>query len=177
MKKDLFQNIVMIRQDQYKEHPFAQKELLLEEINTPFGTVLTAWANDHLCCWLSFQTDKSEAIAKYYPLNSIKYNDRPARNYHKLISDETSIVLKGTPFQLSVWDATYRIAKGQTKSYGDIAHAIGNTQSARAVGNALNKNPVALLIPCHRVIASSGRLGGFAYQCSLKEQLLKAEAA
>lgn len=69
--------------------------------------------------------------------------------------------LKGTPFQLKVWEALLKIPQGQLQTYGDIAQRIGNAKSSRAVGTAIGSNPIAFLIPCHRVIQTSGLFGGY----------------
>lgn len=81
----------------------------------------------------------------------------------------------GTPFQLMVWEELLKIPYGETRSYRELAEAIGKPKAARAVGNALNANPVAIIIPCHRVIASGGKLGGFGGGTELKRQLLELE--
>ena len=80
-----------------------------------------------------------------------------------------------TLFQQQVYRAIYRIPKGQTRSYCWVARQIGNPAAARAVGNALNRNPFAPLVPCHRVVRSDGSLGGFAGGPSKKRRLLEAE--
>jgi len=81
----------------------------------------------------------------------------------------------GTPFQLMVWEELLKIPYGETRSYWELAEAIGKPKAARAVGNALNANPVAIIIPCHRVIASGGKLSGFGGGTELKRQLLELE--
>ena len=81
---------------------------------------------------------------------------------------------KGTAFQQRVWQALVTIPYGETVSYGEIARMVG-CKSAQAVGQAVGANPVALLIPCHRVIAANNRLGGYAYGIELKRQLLELE--
>lgn len=81
----------------------------------------------------------------------------------------------GTPFQLMVWEELLKIPYGETRSYWELTEAIGKPKAARAVGNALNANPVAIIIPCHRVIASGGKLGGFGGGTELKRQLLELE--
>ena len=83
---------------------------------------------------------------------------------------------KGTDFQKLVWKKLREISYGKTKSYSDIANNVGNTQAQRAVGSACNKNPIMILIPCHRVISKTGKLGGFAYGESIKQKLLNIEA-
>ena len=69
--------------------------------------------------------------------------------------------MQGTPFQIQVWQALREIPYGETRSYGDIARTIGNPRACRAVGMANNKNPLLILVPCHRVIGMDGRLTGF----------------
>lgn len=81
----------------------------------------------------------------------------------------------GTEFQKSVWSALLDIPYGEVKSYKDIAIAIGNPKACRAVGMANNKNPIPIVIPCHRVIGSNGKLTGYAYGLVLKAHLLNLE--
>jgi len=83
----------------------------------------------------------------------------------------------GTEFQKSVWNALCDIPYGETRSYGEIAEAIGNKSAARAVGMACNRNPIAIIIPCHRVVGKSGALTGYAGGLKTKEKLLDLEAA
>lgn len=89
---------------------------------------------------------------------------------------ELNIYPKGTDFQKKVWVELLKIPYGKTKSYQEIAEAIGNTNAQRAVGSACNKNPILLIIPCHRVISKTGKSTGFACGVDRKEQLLKLEA-
>ena len=81
---------------------------------------------------------------------------------------------KGTAFQQRVWQALLTIPYGETVSYGELARMVG-CKSAQAVGQAVGTNPIALLIPCHRVIAAHGKLGGYAYGQELKKRLLHIE--
>ena len=82
---------------------------------------------------------------------------------------------KGTEFQKKVWEELSKIPYGKTKSYREIAEAIGNPNAQRAVGYACNKNPILLIIPCHRVISKSGNLTGFVYGLKNKKFLLELE--
>lgn len=82
---------------------------------------------------------------------------------------------KGTPFQKEVWKELLKISYGKTKSYSEIAYAIGKPNSQRAVGFACNKNPIMIIVPCHRVISKNGELGGFAYGNLIKHKLLELE--
>lgn len=81
----------------------------------------------------------------------------------------------GTPFQLSVWKALQTIPYGQTRSYRDVAIQVGNPKAARAIGSANHHNPIAIIIPCHRVIAADGSLGGFGGGLPIKAFLLDLE--
>lgn len=83
--------------------------------------------------------------------------------------------LRGTAFQQQVWQALLTIPFGVTKSYGVIAQQIGDPKTVRAVGGALNKNPVSIIVPCHRVIGASGKLVGFAGGLANKSYLLNIE--
>ncbi len=79
---------------------------------------------------------------------------------------------QGTKFQERVWQAIMKIPYGKTCSYKDIAIKIGNSKAARAIGGANNKNPIAIIIPCHRVIGTNGTLTGYAGGLKLKKKLL-----
>jgi len=83
----------------------------------------------------------------------------------------------GTPFQQSVWAALQRIPFGETRSYGQLAAELGNPGASRAVGRANATNPIALIVPCHRVIGSDGSLTGFAFGEEIKHWLLAHEGA
>jgi methylated-DNA-[protein]-cysteine S-methyltransferase len=85
--------------------------------------------------------------------------------------------LRGTEFQLACWRALISIPYGETRSYGDIARTIGHPQAFRAVGMSNNRNPVAIVVPCHRVIASGGSLCGYGGGLDIKRMLLDLEHA
>ncbi len=85
--------------------------------------------------------------------------------------------LRGTEFQLACWHALLEIPYGETRSYRDIAEAIGHPHAYRAVGMSNNRNPVAIVVPCHRVIASSGSLCGYGGGLDIKRKLLDLEHA
>lgn len=85
--------------------------------------------------------------------------------------------MRGTPFQKKVWAALARIPYGKTRSYQDIARAIGHPRAFRAVGSANGSNLIPLIIPCHRVIESNGGLGGFGHGLKVKKQLIDFEKA
>ena len=85
------------------------------------------------------------------------------------------IRMMGTPYQQRVWHALQQIPYGTTRTYGEIATAIGNPRASRAVGMACNKNPLLLIVPCHRVVGAGGKLTGFAYGTDAKQWLLELE--
>ncbi|MGW1541539.1 methylated-DNA--[protein]-cysteine S-methyltransferase [Streptomyces sp. NPDC002309] len=83
--------------------------------------------------------------------------------------------LNGTPFQRSVWDRLRRIPYGETRSYGELAEALGNPQASRAVGLANGRNPIGIIVPCHRVIGAGGGLTGYGGGLERKQRLLDFE--
>jgi O-6-methylguanine DNA methyltransferase len=88
---------------------------------------------------------------------------------------ELPLDLRGTPFQRAVWAALQTIPYGETRSYADVARAVGRPHAVRAVGTANGANPVAIIVPCHRVIQSGGKLGGYGGGLDLKRRLLAME--
>ncbi|HBS92542.1 MAG TPA: methylated-DNA--[protein]-cysteine methyltransferase [Firmicutes bacterium] len=88
---------------------------------------------------------------------------------------DLALDLRGTEFQRSVWKQLQAIPRGQQRSYGQIANTIGKPGAARAVGSACGANPIILIIPCHRVLAADGSLGGFSAGLDLKRRLLAAD--
>ncbi len=91
-------------------------------------------------------------------------------------SDELDLS-RATPFQRRVWEAARLIPYGETRSYAWVAQQVGKSRAARAAGQALAKNPLPVIIPCHRVIASDGKLGGFSDGVEMKRRLLCLEAS
>ena len=89
---------------------------------------------------------------------------------------DVPLVPEGTTFQQRVWQLLPEIPCGQTVSYGDLARKLGNIRSAQAVGQAVGKNPIAILIPCHRVVGAKGQLTGYAWGVEIKKRLLNLEA-
>lgn len=85
--------------------------------------------------------------------------------------------LLGTPFQRAVWSELQRIERGATCSYGEIARHLGSPSASRAVGNAVGRNPISIIVPCHRVLGSAGALTGYAGGLERKTALLRLESA
>lgn len=84
---------------------------------------------------------------------------------------------RGTPFQQQVWESLLEIPYGETRTYLDLARKLGNPNATRAVGAANGRNPISIIVPCHRVIGTSGSLTGFAGGLAVKEQLLRLESS
>ena len=111
---------------------------------------------------------ETDAIRKTY-LQLKEYLSGKRKNF------DIEIEMIGTEFQKKVWKELLNIPYGETRSYKDIAIAIGNEKACRAVGNANNKNPIAIIVPCHRVVGSNGSMTGYAGGLNIKEKLLKIE--
>ncbi|WP_449413127.1 methylated-DNA--[protein]-cysteine S-methyltransferase [Pandoraea soli] len=90
---------------------------------------------------------------------------------------DLTLAAQGTPFQQGVWAELQRIPFGETRSYGDLAHALGDLNKSRAVGAANGRNPIAIIVPCHRVIGADGTLTGYASGVERKLALLSLEGA
>ena len=110
-------------------------------------------------------------------LNAHRENLKQLRQYfdgERTVFD-LPLDLQGTPFQLAVWNELLKIPYGETRSYGEIARRIGKPGAARAVGMANHENPVAIVIPCHRVVGADGTLTGYAGGLDIKKKLLELE--
>ena len=151
---------------------------------SPLGRLLVA-ATSKGICRLTFDEDES-ALKRRFPNATIIPDDgtisawaegalmaieRPSQ------APELPIDVRGTAFQEAVWRELRKIPLGETRSYADIAKAIGEPAAVRAVGTANGSNPVAVLVPCHRVIRSDGSLGGYAGGLDRKRKLLQVEGA
>jgi len=95
---------------------------------------------------------------------------------NKRTTFEIPLDFKGTEFQVKVWEALLKIPYGATKTYGELAKILGDIKAVRAVGGALNKNPISIIVPCHRVVGASGKLVGFAGGLENKSILLDLES-
>ncbi len=141
---------------------------------TRFGKIGLSEANGTIVrLWLPSEiTGQSEDTATVLIEKAFQELDE----YFKGARHTFTIPLKpvGTPFMLSVWQALVEIPYGQTATYGEIAKRIGRSGAARAVGTVCGRNPLALFVPCHRVVATNG-LGGFREGLSMKKELLALE--
>jgi AraC family transcriptional regulator of adaptative response/methylated-DNA-[protein]-cysteine methyltransferase len=152
---------------------------------TPFGTCVLGMTSRGVC-HLSFHDGSvAEELAPLrhdWPKARLVRDQRgTATVMHRIFQGSRGrrplgVHLKGTNFQLKVWEALLRIPDGATTTYGDLAAAIGTPSSARAVGTAVGDNPVAFLIPCHRVLRATGALGGYRWGTDRKQTMLAWEA-
>lgn len=152
---------------------------------TPHGDIFVA-ATDHGVCSIEFfGTNKKESIlkklAKTWPKSKLIESPQTTARYAQtvLISPEEflknkaiTIHIFGSPFQQTVWQALLDIPFGEQLSYSSVAENAGNPSASRAVGSAIAANPIAILIPCHRVILSDGQLGDYRWGKELKQDLI-----
>lgn len=154
--------------------------------DSPFGEILVASTPIGIC-HLSFTEDRNTAflqLQQQFP-NAHFFNQTDALQQNALHIfaydwgklHQIKLHLKATDFQLKVWQALLKIPSGQLATYGKIAGMIGHPGASRAVGTAIGSNPVAFLIPCHRVIQSSGNTGGYRWGSTRKTVLLGWESA
>ena len=149
-------------------------------MQSPVGRILLA-GNARVLTHLSFQDGRHPIDPDPRWTYSEKPFQRPIRQLNEYFSGKRNtftinLAPQGTPFQQRVWQALQTIPYGQTLSYAQIAKAIGKPTAARAVGAANGQNPVSIIVPCHRVIGSNGKLVGYGGGLSIKEALLAHES-
>ena len=155
-------------------------------LETSLGPMLVAATDKGVCC-LAFGEGDAELRARFPRAELVLASED---QFRALFADVVAAVeqpgpgsaaipldVKGTAFQHRVWEELRRIPHGETRSYGELAAALGNPKASRAVGGANGANHVAVLIPCHRVIAADGTLGGYAYGLAIKAELLRREGS
>lgn len=153
---------------------------------TPFGKIIVASTKKGICR-MAFEEDEDKAVSdlkRYFP----------NAEYHQVVDkiqqdalfifqkdwsqiNQIKLHLQGTPFQLKVWETLLKIPMGDLTSYGTIAKHMSNPKASRAVGTAIGNNPVAFLIPCHRVIQASGNIGGYRWGSTRKSAIIAWEAS
>ncbi len=154
-------------------------------VETSIAPMMVAATERGVCC-LSFGEGEQELRARF-PKAELAEGGEEFRVLLDQVSNAVEtptdpsaaaipLDVKGTAFQQSVWQALREIPAGETRSYGELAAALGNPKASRAVGGANGANNIAVLIPCHRVIASDGGLGGYAYGTEIKRELLRRES-
>ena len=143
---------------------------------TPIGTLGIA-ENDGVICNILFGREKSLSGFELCETPGIKLAVNQLHEYFdgKRMVFDFPMNPKGTEFQRSVWNALIAIPVGETRTYKEIAEQVGNSKAVRAVGMANNRNPIPIVIPCHRVIGSDGGLTGYAGGLPMKQYLLDLE--
>lgn len=137
-------------------------------------------------CWLSFDETAERLLRQFPAVRPAEAGEAAAALAERVVAaieapspamHDIPLDLRGTPFQLRVWEALRRIPLGETRSYGELAAMLATTGASRAVGAANAANRIAVLVPCHRVVAANGSLGGYAWGLALKAELLRRESA
>lgn len=182
---DLFINIEGMTPAEYKNGG-RNLSINFSFAESPFGNIIVASTKKGIC-YMAFADDETVAFAtmqSHFPnatfnrrLDLIQQNALFIfqNDWSKL--NQIKLHLKGTDFQLKVWEALLKIPMGQLSTYGSIAKQIEKSTASRAVGTAIGSNPVAFLIPCHRVIQSTGTFGGYMWGNTRKTAIIGWESA
>ncbi|WP_143305078.1 methylated-DNA--[protein]-cysteine S-methyltransferase [Chitinophaga vietnamensis] len=182
---DLFINIESMTPGEYKN---GGKTLTINYsfAESPFGNILVASTTKGIC-YLAFADDRNAAlnnlVAQFPQAQLQQMTDIIQQNALYIFTQdwnklpEIKLHLKGTAFQLKVWEALLKIPMGNLTTYSQLAQRIQHPDAARAVGTAVGQNPVAFLIPCHRVINANGQLGQYHWGATRKTAMIGWEAA
>lgn len=182
---DLFMNIEGMTPGEYKNGG-ENLSINYSFAESPFGNILVASTSKGIC-HIAFADDEKKAL-------QVLQNKFPKANYKQMLDmiqqnalfifthdwkklNQIKLHLRGTDFQLKVWEALLKIPMGRLATYKNIAQQIDRPTASRAVGTAIGDNPVAFLIPCHRVIQSSGIFGGYHWGSTRKSAMIGWEAA
>ena len=152
----------------------------------PLGRLLVASTGKGLCMISTGRSDSEleGQLKSRFPSAAAKRDDRglatlrrsvESRIRGKSLDENLPLDLRGTPFQMSVWKEMLKIPAGSTRSYAEVARRIGRPRAFRAVAQACGANPVPIVVPCHRVVASGGKLGGYTGGIEKKLVLLAGE--
>ncbi|MBL7712738.1 MAG: methylated-DNA--[protein]-cysteine S-methyltransferase [Chitinophagaceae bacterium] len=180
---DLFVKIEGMTPGEYKNGG-ADLQISYHFAVSPFGRLLIANTEKGVCS-IAFGEEQEQALhdlKTHFPKARLQQKQHPLQEqvltfFTKPGSDPLRLHLRGTAFQLKVWEALLKIPMGQLSTYGDIARQIDQPNAARAVGTAIGSNPIAFIIPCHRVIRSSGVFGGYMWGPERKSAIIGWEAA
>ncbi|MBQ0151781.1 MAG: methylated-DNA--[protein]-cysteine S-methyltransferase [Chryseobacterium sp.] len=182
---DLFVSIEGMSPAEYKNGG-KNLNISYQTSETLFGTVFIA-STEKGICYLVFENDIEKAkldLKNRFPnANIIEKSEKihdvalSIFNKEKNTIPNIKLHLKGTDFQLKVWESLLKIPMGNLSTYGSLAENIGNPKASRAVGTAIGSNPVAFLIPCHRVIQSTGMIGGYRWGSDRKQIMIGWESA
>ena|SRR6185312_5917542 len=182
---DLFINIEGMTPGEYKNGG-QNLRINYSFAESPFGNIIVASTTKGIC-HIAFADDETEAlnalIQKFPNAHFKQMADLIQQNALFIFThdwnhlNEIKLHLKGTDFQIKVWETLLKIPMGKLTTYGTIASHIENPKASRAVGTAIGDNPVAFLIPCHRVIQSTGSFGGYHWGSTRKAAMIGWEAA
>lgn len=180
------------------DHPFIIEKMTPEECkdgcrnlfinynfyNSPFGLLIIASTSKGIC-YIAFEDDKAKAINNLilrFPnagfqqeSDLLQQNAILAFQKERKTLPKLQLHLKGTGFQIKVWECLLKIPMGELSTYGNIAKQIDNQDASRAVGTAIGSNPIAFLIPCHRVTLSTGKIGGYRWGSTRKSAIIEWE--
>lgn len=180
---DLFVNIEGMTPAEYKN---GGKNLAInyQFAESPFGSLIVASTAKGIC-HMAFNNDPNSALSdlkrKFPNAAFAQKSDAFQRNALLIFQNdqlqEIKLHLKGSGFQLKIWESLLKIPMGKLATYGNIAAHIGNPNASRAVGSAIGSNPVAFLIPCHRVIQATGNIGGYMWGNTRKTAIIGWESA
>jgi len=153
---------------------------------TPFGEALLAWTDKGVCflgfCHEAGKQHTWDHFKQQWPdANLIENNSAASKRLAEIFTEtdhkQLKVWLRGSPFQLKVWEALLKLPAGSHCTYGQLAAFTGSAGASRAIGSAVGRNPVSWLIPCHRVINSLGGLGGYRWGTNTKQAMIGYEAA
>lgn len=181
---DLFVNLEGMTPDQYRKSG-SGLSLSYGFFHSPFGKYLLAVTSENRICSLQFIEDESAALKelKSQWSESLIIHDPEKTGqiasslFSPDLADPIKLLLRGTPFQLKVWEALLKIPFGELVSYQVIAECIHNPRGLQAVGSAIGKNPVAYLVPCHRVIKKAGQIAEYRWGSTRKSAIIGWEAS
>lgn len=153
--------------------------------STALGWVGLAWTARGLCdlFFVERAADVDALVRRRWPAARLARAARPAwidevvHAVERPAIADVPLDIQGTAFQERVWRALLAIPRGETRTYGQVAEVIGAPGAARAVGRAVGRNRIAVLVPCHRVVGAGGRLGGYRWGLARKRELLRRERA
>ncbi|MBC7486169.1 MAG: methylated-DNA--[protein]-cysteine S-methyltransferase [Cytophagaceae bacterium] len=182
---DLFVKIEGMTPGEYKNGG-EQLSISYSFEESPFGKLIVASTMKGIC-YIAFLQDKEKSVQElqaYFPKAAFQFIEQPLHKKALRIFEQDwkgiaqiKLHLKGTDFQLKVWEALLKIPSGSLTTYASIAEQIESPTASRAVGTAIGSNPIAFLIPCHRVIQSSGIIGGYMWGPTRKTAIIGWEAA
>lgn len=182
---DLFVNIEGMTPGEFKNQG-RELNIKYHFTQSPFGDILVASTGKGICS-LKFVETIEDGINQlkdtWANADITEAKDDHIENLQKIFADDwenldkIKLHIRGTDFQLKVWEALLKIPSGQLVTYSNVADQIGNPNASRAVGSALAKNPIAYLIPCHRVIRKVGGIGEYRWGSSRKKAIIGWEAA